>query len=208
MPHGLTQKPDFWAVKSLDGARDWICYTEQIDGSLDFLHFNNNEGKANSSATAPTATTFGVYGNDVNTAGEDQIAYLWHDVPGLQKFGTYEGLGGTANGSFVELGFRPAIVWVKNIDTASQSNTHWCVFDRFRPGFNKSPAQNRLHLDTNDQEDPDRVDDGQGIDILSNGFRVRSNNWYETNLSGATYIYCAWAEAPSIDLYGGQANAR
>ena len=106
------------------------------------------------------------------------------------------------------MGFRPAIVWVKNKDTASQTNTHWCVFDNLRPGFNKSPAQNRLHLDTNDQEDPDRVDDGQGIDILSNGFRVRSNNWYETNLSGATYIYCAWAEAPSVDLYGGGANAR
>ena len=43
VPHGLTQKPDFWAVKSLSGSRDWICYTEQVDGSLDFLHFNNTE---------------------------------------------------------------------------------------------------------------------------------------------------------------------
>ena len=135
------------------------------------------------------------------------IAYAWHDVPGLQKFGKYSGVGGTANGSFVELGFRPALVWVK--DTANgNSNSHWCVFDRLRPGFNKSPAQNRLHLDTNDQEDPDRIDEGNGIDILSNGFRVRSNNWYETNVSSGTYIYCAWAEAPSVDLFGGGANAR
>ena len=101
---------------------------------------------------SPTSSVFG--GNDSNSYGNgvEQISYIWHDVPVLQKFGTYEGLGGTANGSFVELGFRPAIVWVKNIDTASQSNTHWCVFDKLRPGFNKSPAQNRLHLDTTDRK--------------------------------------------------------
>ena len=42
-----------------------------------------------------------------------------------------------------------------------------------------------------------------GIDFLSNGFKCRGS----FNTSG-TYIYCAWAEAPSINLYGAQANAR
>ena len=213
-PHGLTQAPDFYIIKCLDvGSEQWRVYHSSV-GADYALTLNTSAEKSDSNIyfndTEPTSTVASVYAgyDGVNNTGRNYISYLWHNVPGLQKFGTYEGLGGTANGSFVELGFRPAIVWVKNIDTASQSNTHWCVFDRLRPGFNKSPAQNRLHLDTNDQEDPDRVDDGQGIDILSNGFRVRSNNWYETNLSGATYIYCAWAEAPSIDLFGGGANAR
>ena len=28
------------------------------------------------------------------------------------------------------------------------------------------------------------------------------------NSNGSTYFYCAWAEAPAFNLYGGQSNAR
>ena len=198
----MTQAPEFIIEKEIGNSSAWTVQTTVIDGSLDYLYLNTSAEANDYNVDAPTSTVFDIGRNS------ECIAYLWHSVPGLQKFGTYEGLGGTANGSFVELGFRPAIVWVKNVDTASQTNTHWCVFDNNRPGYNTSPAQNRLHLDEDVRQDDDRVDDGQGIDILSNGFRVRSNNWYETNLDGATYIYCAWAETPSVDLYGGGANAR
>ena len=206
LPHGLSQAPDFILIKDLGSSVNWSVYHSSIGNAL-AVYLNNANAAFSTSrwdTKDPTSSIF--YWSD-NTSTNSQIAYCWHDVPGLQKFGKYEGLGGTANGSFVELGFRPAIVWVKNVDDGN-ANSHWCVFDNLRPGYNKSPAQNRLHLDENLTQDPDRVDDGNGIDILSNGFRVRSNNWYETNLSGATYIYCAWEEAPAIDLYGGGANAR
>ena len=224
VPHKLLEAPKFVIIKNLTRAsQNWIIghanAGEQNDnpGFTGFrqgnqLYFTSGalDGGTSQffSGAHPEANYFTVKDNyEVNYLNDDYVAYLWHDVPGLQKFGTYKGLGGTANGAFVELGFRPALVWVK--DTAnSNSNSHWCVFDNLRPGFNKSPAQNRLHIDANDVEDPDRVDEGNGIDILSNGFRVRSNNWYETNVSSGTYIYCAWAEAPSVDLYGGGANAR
>ena len=42
-----------------------------------------------------------------------------------------------------------------------------------------------------------------GPDYLSNGFKLRGS----FNTSN-TYIYAAWAEAPSVDLFGGGANAR
>jgi hypothetical protein len=45
------------------------------------------------------------------------------------------------------------------------------------------------------------------IDFLSNGFKLRSASG-DLNYTGRTYIYAAWAEAPSINLYGAQANAR
>ena len=142
MPHGLTQKPDFWAVKSLSGSRDWICYTEQVDGSLDFYTLIIPRVHANSSATAPTATTFGVYGNDINTAGEDQIAYLWHDVPGLQKFGKYEG----GSNPYVELGFRPALVLFKNVDGTS----NWDFMDAKRDPFNVMTKSIQPNLSNNE----------------------------------------------------------
>ena len=45
------------------------------------------------------------------------------------------------------------------------------------------------------------------IDFLSNGFRMNDASVTLNNSSGSTYIYCAWAEAPSFNLYGGSANA-
>ena len=44
------------------------------------------------------------------------------------------------------------------------------------------------------------------LDFLSNGFKLRDSN-NKVNASNDVYIYCAWAEAPSIDLFGGGANA-
>ena len=35
------------------------------------------------------------------------MIYSWHDVPGLQKFGSYLSIGGN-DANFVELGFRPS----------------------------------------------------------------------------------------------------
>jgi hypothetical protein len=45
------------------------------------------------------------------------------------------------------------------------------------------------------------------IDFLSNGFNIVASNPSEMD-DNLTYIYAAWAEAPSFNLYGGQSNAR
>ena len=43
----------------------------------------------------------------------DMIYYIWADVPGLQKFGSYLSIGGN-DGNFVYLGFKPAVLWIKS----------------------------------------------------------------------------------------------
>jgi hypothetical protein len=45
------------------------------------------------------------------------------------------------------------------------------------------------------------------VDILSNGFKLRSSETNETN-SGATYIYMAFAENPFVTSTGVPATAR
>ena len=91
IPHGLGKKPKFWLIKNITGSsRDWIAYTTVLDGTLDFMHLNNAEVIANSSADAPTTTTFGTYGNDINTNGETLISYVWTEIPVYSKFGTFE----------------------------------------------------------------------------------------------------------------------
>ena len=45
------------------------------------------------------------------------------------------------------------------------------------------------------------------LDFVSNGVKIRGSHT-SFNSSGHTFIYAAWAEAPTIDLYGGGSNAR
>ncbi len=184
-------------MKSATRHADWIVYTQQLDGSLDFGCLNTTGVFANSSATSPTATTFGVYG----TEGE-VIAYLWHDVPGLQKFGSYEGNEST-DGPFVELGFQPAIILLKNADDGT--NRHWCIVDGTRSSFNKSASAEVLFPD--DSQVESYADNNYGqfgskpcVDILSNGFKVREGNttgpYTQINKDANTIIFAAFAESP------------
>jgi hypothetical protein len=214
LAHGLGQKPTFWIVKAIDAATypNWYAYTEQLDGSLDFMHFHTNEHKFNSAAAAPTSTTIGI----TSTLGEavSWITYMWHDVPGLQKFGSFIG---NSSQNFVELGFRPAIVWVKraiansSADT-STNNSAWTIMDSTRLSYN---GQTPNHLYANHTADEGKRGTGTGTTGLADmTLEPHSNGFYlngpatETNSNTGKFIYCAWAEAPSINLYGAQSNAR
>ena len=122
LPHGLTQAPDFAMVKNLEETESWGVYHSSQGGrNYAFLNVNNafSESSALWNNTSPGAAgiTLGNY-NGTNKDDIDFIAYLWHDVPGLQKFGSYVGNENTGgNGPFVELGFRPALLWLKRTDS-------------------------------------------------------------------------------------------
>ena len=126
---------------------------------------------------------------DVNYLNDDYIMYCWHNVPGLQKFGTFVGIN-DADGPFIELGFRPAIIWVKRISGAGND---WVVQDSERQKYN--PVSEYLLLNSSNQ-----FATGLNVDFLSNGFKIRHTNG-NMNAS-STYLYCAWAEAPSVNCMG------
>ena len=123
--------------------------------------------------------------------------YSWHDVPGLQKFGTYEG-NQNHDGTYVELGFSPAIIMFKNIDAAA----NWMIYDNARDKFNES--YKCLYPNLTNGENTTSTDNE--IDLLSTGFKLR-NDQVQSN-SSQTYIYAAWAHQPMNNLYGAQSNAR
>ena len=66
-----------------------------------------------------------------------------------------------------------------------------------------NPVVEALEPNTNDSTNTANV---VNFDFLSNGFKVRGTDG-DINAENV-FIYAAWAEAPSIDLYGGGANAR
>ena len=212
--HGLTQKPDFAIFKNRDSTLgnnevDWGVYHSAV-GASNKLELNQNFDKGAFPGpfnnTEPTSSVFtfggGSQGHSYLTngpSGDRFVGYIWHNVPGLQKFGSFEG-NTNADGPFVELGFRPSIVLLKAID----DNANWMLYDNKRGTSNP----NNFVLGPNVIDGGSTYDgysSAYPIDFLSNGFKVRTN---VTNSNSNTVIYMAWAEAPSVDLYGGGANAR
>ena len=206
IPHGLDSAPSFYIVKARENSAYtdfWSVYHQSL-GKDAYIKLNSTDAASTSSNiwnnTAPTDSLFYVRSDSIaNENGIDYVAYLWHDVPGLQKFGSYESNNST-DGPYVELGFRPALLWVKEHGAAGQS---WHIIDKERDVIN--PVYRYLYTNATNVEGGSAA--GTGVDFLSNGFKIRNNdNAY--NASSSSFIYCAWAEAPSVDLYGGGANAR
>jgi hypothetical protein len=206
LPHGLSQAPDFLTAKAMDyNGRNWQTFHKSM-GNTRAIRLDSSDAQQAAASgwwnnTSPTSdiVTLGNSG-DANQGGDPPLTYImycWHDVPGLQKFGKYTA-NNSANGTFVELGFKPAIIWLKPVTRTG----NWTVIDVKRDTFNVTTKRLSLNLTTNEG---DQV--GTTIDILSNGFKCRTDSG-DVNNSTETYLYCAWAEAPTFNLYGGQSNAR
>ena len=204
--HGLTQKPDLVIVKNVNrNNTEWRVWHSKFgdnrnlklgsDGAQDKQYWADGNIYGHTSPDTSMRMVGSSTKFDVNYFNDNYIMYSWHDVPGLQKFGSFTGVN-DSDGPFIELGFRPAIIWVKRI---SGSGNNWVVQDSERQKYN--PVSDYLLLNSSGN-----TASGLNTDFLSNGFKIRNTNG-NMNAS-STYIYCAWAEAPSVNLYGGQSNAR
>ena len=199
IPHGLTQKPDFLIFKSLDASDNWAIYHSSLGQKyFEFTDQGNGGNAQNRWSDIPNDKVI-YLGSDTNINTKNHIMYVWHNVPGLQKFGKYDGNNDSdaKDGPFIELGFKPALVAIKRVGIGN-----WIVYDNKRDPFN--PLNGRLYWNSNSAN----VDNsGYDIDFLSNGFKITGGNNDNFNAS-SEYCYAAWAEAPGSFLYGGQSNAR
>ena len=200
IPHGLTQAPDMIITKNLGSGHGWMVFHSGKGTGRIYLNETGN-GDGSGYTALPSATHFTIDSTSDGDSSDDCISYIWHNVPGLQKFGRYDA-NQNADGPFIDLGFRPALVWIKGIGSGA---TSWRVFDKERSPINTSTT---LYLRPN--TDNGDLDDTRPIDIVSNGFKIRVTSGGDINLSSGSYqyVYAAWAEAPSANLFGGQSNAR
>jgi hypothetical protein len=198
--HGLGSAPGWFVTKSRDtGTEGWMVFHQSL-GATKGVRLNETANAAAVSAyfndTAPTSSVFSIGTNDVvNKSGDKYIAYVFAEKKGYSKFGSYTG-NGNADGPFVYTGFRPAWVLQKNI-SATQG---WQLQDNKREGYN---GDNDL-LQPHDSAAESGVN---RIDILSNGFKVRTTDAGQ-NTSGSNYIYFAFAESPFVNSNGVPNNAR
>ena len=205
--HGLGKKPTQIIIKRLDGGSgntgDWMMGGVGLHSWSYYLVPNKNQAEASDFAPfgpEPTDSVFTVGSSDrVNNDGNDYIAYVWTDIPGVQKFGRYVGNGNT-DGAFINTGFKPALLVVKVI--TSGESERWYMFDNKRNTHNPTYK----YVDLGDTMTEQTGYSANLVDFLSNGFKFRNgagNYW-----NGAyNYVYMAWAESPQFNLYGGQSNA-
>jgi hypothetical protein len=187
--HGLGVVPKMIIVKQRSGAGDWTVYNSNI-GNTNFLRLNGTLASTPQSTywnnTTPTSSVFSVgSAGDVNTSSGTHIAYCFAEKKGFSKFGSYTG-NGNADGTFVYTGFKPAFVMGK----ATSGNENWFMNDNKRLGYNDKNYRLYPNLSNNEATDIN-------MDILSNGFKLNSTNG-NSNGSGITYIYMAFAEEPLV----------
>jgi hypothetical protein len=191
--HDLNAQPKMIIVKNRDQTDPWFVYHEGIDFSIPadyYIVLNTNAARVNSGTawanTIPTSTVFTLGSNSsVNSNTRNYAAYCWAEVPDYSSFGSYVG-NGNADGPFVYTGFRPAFVMIKG----AEASGNWVIFDTARNTYNPSskllqPNDTGVEIDSSTYE----------IDILSNGFKVRTSN-ARVNSSGDGLIYAAFAEHP------------
>ena len=194
--HSLGVAPSMIFWKRTDGVSNWQVYHKSTGTGLLQL---NQTSAVNTSASFWPATsniTFSV-ANNLYGSGETYAFYCFAEVKGYSKFGSYTG-NGSADGTFVYTGFKPAFIMYKNTATAG---TDWVILDVKRDPYNV--ATEELYADLQDAEGTA----ANNMDILSNGFKPRRTN-ASVNGSGATIIYMAFAENPFVTSGGIPVTAR
>jgi hypothetical protein len=190
--HGLNSDPKLIINKKIASSADWLA------GAVTWTKYLEPNGTppfrtANVwTDTQPTSTTFGVI-NSTSTSSVEYITYCFADVAGYQKISTYTGNGST-NGPFVNVGFEPAYVMVKNLD----STDNWLVFDNARNTSN--PRTQLLQWNLNAAESTEA---GAVMSFYSNGFQSVGTGGGggsgQINSNGDTYLYWAIAANPDTE---------
>jgi hypothetical protein len=189
--HNLGVAPKMIIVKARTTAgadQGWPVWHTSIANTT-YLGLNSTSATATGAdywnSTSPTSSVFSVGTNAaVNANNDTYISYLFSEIEGYSKFGSYTG-NGSSDGPFVWCGFRPRWVLIK---TTNQVDVGWIQHDSARNTSNLSAS--RLRPNTSDAQTSDN-----GIDILSSGFKMRSADG-STNASGSTFIFAAFAESP------------
>ena len=197
---GLGVKPSMIICKRLNSTGSWITYHSSL-GATKYLYLNATDAEATNSTvwqdTEPTTSVFSVgTASNCNASGGTYVAYCFAEKKGFSKFGSYTG-NNNDDGNFIYLGFKPAFIIIKRTNFTKS----WLMFDNKRDGYN--PDNNQLQPNDTVVEATDDL-----IDMVSNGFKIRTSSNSFVNTSGGEFIYMAFAEEPLVSSNGVPATAR
>jgi len=192
--HGLGVKPAMTIIKQRNSSNGWNVWHQGYNsGDYDSFgelnsngSWNANQGSNGPFSAAPGTDylTLTAYGQ-VNGSSNTYVAYVWADVEGMQKFGSFEG-NSNADGPFIYTGFRPRLVFCK----AADATENWQVRDTARSTYN---ADSQVRIYWNSDAAEGSASTASPIDFLSNGFKVRGSN---SEINSNTILYGAWGDVP------------
>ena len=191
LPHGLGKKPAFVIAKRRDAAQSWGVWTQYLGANAKELQIDSASAQQNSSNAwyqDGMTTSFVGIGSDRNVSTSTNVAYVWADVDGFQKFGTYRA-NHNADGSFVYTGFRPRMVFVKFLTSTAE----FYVFDSARDIENR--VEGGLEWTTANLAEAHEVN--TNLDFLANGFKIRGAGGGRINELTGDYMYGAWGDVPT-----------
>ena len=190
--HGLGKTPAWVITKNIDSTSHWAVWHQSHTGYYGQLEISDTWATDSSQfyTNGMTSNFIGVKGSGAtNESGDSMIAYVWTEIDGFSKFGSYEGNGNT-DGTFVYTGFKPRMIFLRQVEGAAE----WTVYDTARDSFNM--AQRVLEWDLGAAEKTSSDLSTDGVDFLANGFKFRGGGGGRTNQSGQKYVYGAWADVP------------
>ena len=187
--NGIATAPAVMWFKHIQGEDSWAMWHHTgMTANNQYYPFNTvNPLVADGNmwnAGVPSTTVVNLGTNSLVNRGSpaeqgDFVCYCFAEIEGYSKFGFYNG-NNSGDGTFVYVGFKPAFVLTKRGDgTAS----NWYINDTARSLSNPTTP---LYNDSNIAEA------GNGIDILSNGFKIRNADASQN--AAVKYIYMAFAE--------------
>lgn len=190
--HGQSDTVELIIQKNRDRAVSWNVYHKDV-GETKRLLLNDTIGEQTATwpwnDTAPTTSVFSIGNRPPATGavvGDKMLAYCFRSIPGYSKVFSYTG-NGSADGTFVYLGFKPRWVLMKR----SSSTSNWYLFDTQRSTFNV--VDDYLNPNLSAAETTGGTVD---VDLVSNGIKWRSSTAGNMNNSGSLYIGIAFAEYP------------
>jgi len=187
--HGLGVKPEMIILRKYDSSNHWMVWFKEMgENTSTGLRLNDGSSAATSfggagnwfQSVSSTLVGLGPYGSYFGLG--NQIMYSFASKEGYSRVGSYEG-NASADGTFIYTGFRPAFILLRNFDAAN----FWFTYDNRREGFNES--NDTLSWNYSSVEDSTYK-----LDIISNGFKIRSSQ--NAHNQANTFVYMAIAEAP------------
>ena len=185
--HGLNSPVEMTIYKRLDTTQNWVVQHKDLDqAQAIYLDLSNAAGTPNTSYSFFDNTSqtgnIGVRSNFVISRGAPYIAYCFHSVSGYSKIGSYTG---NLSGVSVTTGFNPSFVMIKRSD----STGNWFIYDSARS--NGDTFDDFLHPNLSAAETTNNST--FEINATATGFNVVGAGDGQTNASGGTFIYMAFA---------------
>ena len=196
--HGLGKVPAMTMIKQRNATNAWnVWHQGNNSGDVDSFGeltgsaaWYQNQGSNGPYTSAPTSTLLTLTGyGQVNSSTGTYVGYIWSEIEGYSKFGSYVG-NGNSNGPTFYTGFRPRLIFIKN----TSGTSGWTVVDTNVYPHNTKNGPERIEWNSSSAS-VTGTSASREMDLLSNGVKINTTN-SNVNTQNSIYVFGAWADVP------------